>query len=119
MITNDMKKKLQFGMKKVYDALTLNGGYTILSTGITGDDARLARAVCQSGVKMIEPNHPAVALARGHKGVTTMHAAEQVRHEITVAQMAEVSQGIRNVVPNDVYITVGIPGGFTEILPTL
>lgn len=119
MITNDMKKKLQLGMKKVYNALQANNGFTILSTGITGDDARLARAVCEAGVKMIEPNHPAVALARGHKGVTTMHAAEQVRHEITVSQMAEVTQGIRNVVADDIYITVGVPGGFTEVLPTI
>lgn len=104
-------------MAKVKAALDLGGGFTILSTGITGDDARLARAVSLAGVKMIEPNHPAVALARGHKGVVTMHAAEQIRHEITVDQMAEVTRGVRNVVADDVYITVGIPGGFTEIVP--
>lgn len=119
MIYNDMQKKMQIARKKVYNAIEQGGGHTILSTGITGDDARLAKAVADAGVKMIEPNHPAVALARGHKGVTTMHAAEQVRHEITVAQMAEVTRGVRSVVPEDVYITVGIPGGFTEIMPKL
>lgn len=117
MYYNDMQKKLEAGMKKVYAALEAGNGHTILSTGITGDDARLARAVTDVGVKMVEPNHPAVALARGHRGVVTMHAAEQVRHEITVEQMAEVTRGVRAVVPGDTYITVGIPGGFTEIVP--
>lgn len=117
MIRNDMKKRMDIARAKIYNALELGGGHTILSTGITGDDSRLAKAVTDVGVKMIEPNHPAVALARGHRGVTTMHAAEQVRHEITVAQMAEVTRGIRAVTPKDTYITVGIPGGFTEVVP--
>ena len=117
MIRNDMRKRMDIARAKVTRALELGNGHTILSTGITGDDARLARAVCEAGVTMIEPNHPAVALARGHKGVTTMHDAEQVRHEIKIAQMAEVTRGIRAVCPKDTYITVGIPGGFTEVVP--
>ena len=117
MYYNDMQKRMEMGMAKVYAALEAGGGHTILSTGITGDDARLAKAVVDAGVKMLEPNHPAVALARGHKGVVTMHAAEAIRHEITVDQMAEVTHGVRSVVPNDIYITTGIPGGFTEVVP--
>ena len=117
MITNDMKRRRELALNKVKAALAAGGGHTILSTGITGDDARLAKAVVDVGIKMIEPNHPAVALARGYKGVTSMHAAEQVRHGITIDQMAEVTQGVRNVVPDDIYITVGIPGGFSEVVP--
>jgi len=117
MISSDMNLRMKMGMAKVEAALEAGGGYTILSTGITGDDARLAKAVVDAGVKMLEPNHPAVALARGHKGVTTMHDAEQIRHEITIDQMAEVTRGIRNVIPDDVFVTVGIPGGFTEVMP--
>lgn len=117
MIANDMNKRMEAARKKVQDALRLGGGHTILSTGMTGDDARLAKAVTDVGVKMLEPNHPAVALARGHRGVVTMHAAEQIRHEITVDQMAEVVRGVRAVCPKDTYITVGIPGGFTEVVP--
>ena len=117
MFYNDMAKRMSLGMAKVKKALEEGGGHTILSTGITGDDARMARAVVEAGVKMLEPNHPAVALARGHKGVTVMHDAEAIRHEITVDQMAEVTRGVRSVVPSDVYITVGIPGGFTEVVP--
>ena len=112
-----MKKRMDIARAKVTAALEAGGGYTILSTGITGDDARLAKAVTDVGIKMVEPNHPAVALARGHKGVVTMHAAEQVRHEITVEQMAEVTRGVRAVCSPDTYITVGIPGGFTEVVP--
>lgn len=117
MYTNDMARKMSAAMDKVKKAIEAGGGHTILSTGITGDDARMAKAVVDAGIKMLEPNHPAVALARGYKGVTTMHDAEQVRYGITVAQMAEVTQGVRNVVGKDIYITTGIPGGFTEILP--
>ncbi len=117
MIRNDMRKRMEIARAKVTHALELGNGHTILSTGITGDDSRLAKAVCDVGVTMIEPNHPAVALARGYKGVTSMHDAEQIRHEITVAQMAEVTRGIRAVCPKGTYITVGIPGGFTEVVP--
>ncbi|MCI2057597.1 MAG: histidine biosynthesis protein [Oscillibacter sp.] len=117
MIYNDMNKRMQMARKKIYDALERGGGYTILSTGMTGDDSRLAKAVTDVGVRMIEPNHPAVALARGHRGVTVMHQAEQIRYEITVDQMAEVTRGVRAVCPPDTYITVGIPGGFTEVVP--
>lgn len=114
MFKGDMNKKRAKALQKVKEAITLHGGQTILSTGITGDDARLAKAVCEAGVKLLEPNHPALALARGHKGVSNMHAAEQIRHEITNSQMAEAVHGVRNVVPDDIFITVGIAGGFTE-----
>lgn len=118
MYANDMTRKMMSSMDKVRKAIEKGNGHTILSTGITGDDARMAKAAVDAGVTMLEPNHPAVVLARGYKGVTTMHEAEQIRHEITVDQMAEVTHGVRSVVGKDVYITVGIPGGFTEILPT-
>lgn len=117
MIIGDSKQKREKALKKVRDAINEHGGTTILSTGITGDDARLARAAVAGGAKMLEPNHPALALARGHKGVFTMHAAEQVRHEIPLDEMLKAAKGVRNVVGESIYITVGVPGGFTEILP--
>ena len=118
MFENDMKRRMMFAMEKVYKAIEKGNGHTILSTGITGDDARMAKAAVDGGVTMLEPNHPAVVLARGYKGVFSMHEAEKIRHEITVDQMAEVTHGVRNVVGKDIYITVGIPGGFTETVPT-
>lgn len=117
MFTSDMESKRKKGLNKVLDAIKLHGGTTILSTGITGDDARLAKAVVDAGVKLIEPNHPAVALARGFKGVTNMHDAEQIRHELPVIEMIKVTEGIRNVVGQDIFITLGIPGGFHELVP--
>ncbi|WP_353096985.1 hypothetical protein [Tissierella praeacuta] len=117
MFTSDMESKRKRGLNKVLNAIKLHGGTTILSTGITGDDARLAKAVVDSGVKLIEPNHPAVALARGFKGVTNMHDAEQIRHELPIIEMIKVTEGVRNVVGQDVFITVGIPGGFHELVP--
>ncbi len=118
MFQNDMARKMKASMDKVHRAIEKGNGHTILSTGITGDDARMAKAAVDAGAMMLEPNHPALVLARGYKGITSMHEAEQIRHEISVEQMAEVTQGVRNVVGKDIYITVGIPGGFTEILPT-
>ncbi|HOO74187.1 MAG TPA: hypothetical protein PLS66_02760 [Tepiditoga sp.] len=117
MFIADMEKKRLNGIKKIKDAIKLHNGTTLLSTGITGDDARLAKAVVDAGVKLLEPNHPAVALARGLKGVTTMHNAEQIRHEVPIQEMINVTRGVRNVVGNDIYITVGIPGGFCELVP--
>lgn len=119
MIYGDMELKRKRGMKKVWDSINAGGGSTLLSTGITGDDARVAKAVVDAGVTLLEPNHPAVALARGIESVTTMHAAERVRHNVPMRSMIEVVHGVRNVVGDDVFITVGIPGGFTEPQPTM
>ena len=112
-----MRRKRDQAMRKVLSAIAAHGGTTLLATGITGDDARLAKAAVDAGARLLEPNHPAVALARGHKGVTNMHDAEAIRHEISVVQMAEVVAGVRRVVGPDIFITVGLPGGFTETMP--
>lgn len=117
MFVSDMESKRKRGLNKVLDAIELHGGTTILSTGITGDDSRLAKAVVDAGVKLVEPNHPAVALARGFKGVINMHDAEQIRHELPVEEMIKVTRGVRNVVGEEIFITVGIPGGFHELVP--
>lgn len=118
MIIGDMQRKCEAGMHKVTEAIKVHGGTTLLATGITGDDARFALAAVQAGARMLEPNHPAVALARGHKGVTTMHNAEEVRHEIPMEEMIKVTAGVRAVVGPEIYITVGVPGSFTETMPT-
>lgn len=117
MIIGDMERKREFGLKKVEEAIKAHNGTTLLSTGITGDDARAALAAVQAGARLLEPNHPAVALARGHKGVKSMHAAEDLRYEISMDEMAKVVQGVRNVVGPDIFITVGAPGSFTETMP--
>jgi len=118
MISGDMNRKRFFGMEKVKSAIAAHNGTTILSTGISGDDARMALAAVEAGARMLEPNHPALALARGHKGVKTMHDAEALRHEIHMDEMVKVVSGVRNVVGPDIFITVGVPGSFTEVLPT-
>ncbi|MBI9008498.1 MAG: histidine biosynthesis protein [Tenericutes bacterium] len=119
MIKNDMKLKLEKGRKKVLDAIKEHNGTTLLSTGITGDDARMAKAAVDAGAKLLEPNHPALALARGYKGVNNMDDAEQVRHEIKLEQMLEAAHGVRQVVGEDIFITIGVPGGFTEVMPVV
>jgi len=118
MINGDMLQKREQARKKVMDAIQAHKGTTILATGISGDDARLALAAVKAGARMIEPNHPALALARGYKGVTNMHDAEELRHEISIDQMAEAVKGVRNVVGKEIFITVGAPGTFAEVMPT-
>ena len=75
MFQTDMKRKMENSRKKIWDAIEVHGGTTLLSTGITGDDARMAKAAVDAGARLLEPNHPAVALARGIHGVDNMHAA--------------------------------------------
>lgn len=118
MITGDMQRKCSSGLRKVTNAIDAHGGTTLLATGITGDDARFALAAVQAGARLLEPNHPALALARGHRGVSTMHDAEDVRHEIAMEEMVKVVAGVRAVVGPDIFITVGVPGSFTETMPT-
>ena len=119
MIIADMQRKMKIARRKVWDAIEQHGGTTLLSTGITGDDARMAKAAVDAGARLLEPNHPAVALARGLRGVNNMHAAEAIRHEVPLAEMAAVVSGVRAVVGEDIYITVGVPGGFTEVKPVI
>ncbi|WP_089772996.1 histidine biosynthesis protein [Ruania alba] len=113
----DMERRREHAMAKVWNAINDHGGTTLLSTGITADDARLAKAVVDAGVRMLEPNHPAIALARGLHGVKDMHNAEAVRHELDLTEIDRVVQGVRAVAGPDVFVTVGIPGGFTELQP--
>src|SRR5690625_3619007 len=119
MFKGDMKYRRENAIKKVWDAIEEHNGQTLLSTGITGDDARVAKAVVDGGIKLLEPNHPAVALAKGHKGITTMGEAEKIRHEITVEEMGDIVEGVRNVVGNEPFITIAIPGVFTELIPEI
>jgi len=102
-------------LARVRAAIAFHGGTTLLSTGITGDDARIARAAVAGGARMLEPNHPAVALRSGLHGVRSMHEAEAVRHLVPIALMADVVRGVRAAVGPDIVITVGIPGAFEEV----
>jgi hypothetical protein len=75
----------------------------------------MARAAVAGGARMLEPNHPAVALRSGLHGVQTMHDAENVRHLVPISVMADVVRGVRAVVGPEIVITVGIPGAFEEV----
>lgn len=119
MIKGDMKIKRERALQKVWNAVEIHGGTTLLSTGITGDDARMARAAVAAGARLLEPNHPAVVLARGLYGAKDMHKAEAVRHKLPLDEMLKVVSGVRNAVGEDIFITVGIPGGFTEKQPII
>ena len=56
MIRNDMRKRMEIARAKVTHALELGNGHTILSTGITGDDAPSPAARYQSIVDKLFPD---------------------------------------------------------------
>ena len=80
MIRGDLEKKCEKGRVKIDKAVELNKGFTIMATGITADDCRIALASVNAGVRIIEVNHPSVCLSMGLYCVTTMRAAEENRH---------------------------------------
>src|SRR5690625_5727033 len=98
MFKGDMKYRRENAIKKVWDAIEEHNGQNLLSTGITGDDARVAKAVVDGGIKLLEPNHPAVDIAKGHKGITTIEEAEKIRQENKVEEMSDIIVGVRIVV---------------------
>ena len=56
MIYNDMDLKRKRSMEIVHRAIEKGHGHTILSTGITGDDARLAKAAVEAGMPITSPS---------------------------------------------------------------
>lgn len=119
MIKGDMEIKRKGALGKVWNAINEHGGTTLLSTGITGDDARMAKAAVNAGARLLEPNHPAVVLARGLYGAKNMHEAESHRYKLPLEEMLKVISGVRNAVGPDVFITAGVPGGFPEVRPII
>lgn len=51
MIKQDMKNKMEIARQKVEKAIKKDNGTTLMSTGMTGDDARLAKAAVCRGSK--------------------------------------------------------------------
>lgn len=119
MIRGDMREKRRLALQKVWNAIEEHNGTTLLSTGITGDDARMAMAAVAAGARLLEPNHPAVVLARGLYGARSMGEAETVRYKLPLEEMLKVISGVRNAVGPDVIITAGVPGGFPEERPVV
>lgn len=106
----DRKKKLAKIIEQQHPALMLGG--------FMGTDMRVAKAAYEGGCRIFEPNHPAMALQMGIDGVTTMGEAEKIRHKVPLERMTTAVKGIRAVVGNEVFITCGARGTFTEAIPT-
>lgn len=85
--------------------------------GIMGTDMRIAKAAYEGGCRIFEPNHPAMALQMGLHGVTNMNDAEQIRHKVPFERMLTPVQGLNDTLDDDIFITVGARGTFTEIMP--
>lgn len=87
---------------------------SLMLGGFMATDMRCAKAAYEGGCRIFESNHPAMALQMGLKGVTTMGAAEKIRHLVPLERMITATEGIRSVVGDDVFVTVAARGTFTE-----
>lgn len=120
MITGDMKLKREGGLKKVLDAIKLHNGSTILSAGITSMVPGITSIAAEAaGAKMLEISQNGIALNQGLLGVKNRHEARKVSYQIPMSDMAKHVRGVRNVVSDDVFITVSVPGVWTHTAPTI
>ena len=87
---------------------------SLMLGGFMATDMRCAKAAYEGGCRIFESNHPAMALQMGLKGVTTMGAAEKVRHLVPLERMAVAVEGLRAVLGEEIFVTVGARGTFTE-----
>lgn len=87
---------------------------SLMLGGFMATDMRCAKAAYDGGCRIFESNHPAMALQMGLRGVTTMGAAEKVRHLVPLERMVTAVEGLRAVVGDDVFVTVAARGTFTE-----
>lgn len=106
---NSARAKLQKAFEAHQPALQLGG--------MAATDPRLARAAVDAGVRILEPNHTAVACARGLRGTAAMGEAYAFKHEVPMTMVAEVVAAVRRVVTEDTFIVVGAPGTFDEAVP--
>lgn len=85
--------------------------------GLMGTDMRITKAAYEGGCRIFEPNHPAMALQMGLCGVTNMKQAEEIRHLVPLERMITAVKGIRSITSEEVFITCGARGTFTEKEP--
>src|SRR5690625_4430029 len=102
----EKREKLERILAKKKPALMLGG--------IMGTDMRIARAAYEGGCRIFEPNHPAMALQMGLDGVTNMPDAEKIRHLVPMDRMLTAIEGLKAVTGDDVLVTCGTRGTFTE-----
>jgi hypothetical protein len=118
MMKKDVTRSLQRGREKIRSALEENQNFTIMATGITGDDCRIALAAVNAGVRIIEVNHPSVSLCIGLEGVATMREAEDIRHQLPRIEVYRKIEALRRVLGEGVYISAAVAGLFTEVVPS-
>ncbi len=117
MNSHDAKLKCNRSIEKIEKAIKEHRP-TLMVGGIIASTPALAKTAIDAGLRMLEPNHPAVGLTRGlFPGVTTMNEAESVRYKLPYEVMLDTVRGLRNMVGEIPYICVGIPGVFTEKAP--
>lgn len=117
MNSHDAKLKCTRSIEKIQKAISEHRP-TLMVGGIIASTPAIAKTAVDAGLRLLEPNHPAVGLTRGFfPGVTTMNEAEAVRYKLPYEIMLDTVRGLRNMIGEVPYICVGIPGVFTEKSP--
>ena len=119
MMKGDMDLKIRQGRKKIEDAIKLHHGSTILAAGITSMVPGITGIAAEAaGAKMLEISQNGIALLQGLHGVKNRTEARKVSYQIPMSDMAKHTRGLRNVVSDDVFITISVPGVWTHTAPT-
>lgn len=108
--------RLSQGMVKLEQALAPSRPAIQLG-GVAATDPRFAAAAVRCGVRVLEPNHTAIACARAHRGITSMREAYRLKHEISLEAVLEVIRALRRAIPEEVFVLSAAPGTFDEKEP--
>lgn len=118
MSVPDMKLKLEQTRDKIRKAVKEHGT-TIYAAGPLSIVPFLGKASVEAGVRMIEITHNGVALDLGLEGVYDRHGAARVSPLVPMDDMLRKVKGFRNVVGEEVYLGVGVPGVWTQFSPAI
>jgi len=118
MSVPDMRLKLERGREKIQQALREHGT-TILAAGPISIVPFLGKAAADAGVRMIEITHNGVALDLGLEGIYDRHGAASVSYLVPMEDMLRKVKGFRSVVGEEVYLSVGVPGVWTQMGPSV
>ncbi len=117
MYSNDSLLKLKRNREKL--RIELNRHHpSLMVGGLIGNIPALANSAISAGLSIVEPSHPAIALARGlFPNITDLNSAEKIRYKVRKDTMVDLVKEMRNLIGDDVLIGAGVPGVWNEDFP--
>lgn len=112
----DMEIKMSKARGKISEALRKARPALMIGNTLS-EDPRIVRAAMEAGVTLFEMNHASGALRMGLNGYTRMCDAELVRYQTDLGMMLETIRALRRVNGDSFFLTVAVPGLFTEVVP--